>query len=115
MELVRDLLLREARLLVVHGLLGNRVHLLHPFTLSDACDAGWRISSYRTPLVDVSVTSRVTDRFSTSPAVPSPYGRGSRGHTSSAGSLRIGSCRERASPSTSSQGPIGRASCGERV
>src|SRR5438309_8743160 len=110
MELVRDLLLREALLLVVQGLLGNRVHILHPFTLSDACDAGWRISSYRTPLVDVSVIGRVTGPLLTSPAVPSPYVRGSRGRTSSAGSPRTGSCRERASLSTSSQDPSSRPS-----
>src|SRR5437660_104428 len=110
MELVRDLLLREALLLVVQGLLGNRVHILHPITLSDARDAGWRISSYRSPLVDVSVTGRVTGLLSTSSAVPSPYVRGSRGHTSSAGSPRTGSCRGRASPSTSSQGPSSRPS-----
>src|SRR5205807_2207092 len=46
-QLVRDLFLGEALLLVFHGPPGNRIHVLHPFTHSVACDAGFRISKYR--------------------------------------------------------------------
>src|SRR6266566_7455366 len=110
MELVRDLFLGEALLLVVQGLLRNRIHILHPLTHSDAYDAGFRISRYRTLPVAVSSTGRVTGRLSTNSAVPSPCGRRFRGYTSSGGSPRTGSCRERAFLSTSSQGPSSRPS-----
>src|SRR2546427_3036318 len=46
-QLVRDLLLGEAFLLVLHGPLRDRVHVFHPFSNSAAHDARRRISRYR--------------------------------------------------------------------
>src|SRR5439155_3163078 len=47
-QLVRDLLLGEALLLVLEGPLRDRVHVFHPFTRSNSRDAACRISRYRT-------------------------------------------------------------------
>src|SRR5438093_1353330 len=46
-QLVRDLLLGEALLLVLHGPLRDRVHIFHAFSNSAAHDARCRISRYR--------------------------------------------------------------------
>src|SRR6266705_4569710 len=46
-QLVRDLLLGEAFLLVFHGPLRDRVHIFHAFSNSAAHDARCRISRYR--------------------------------------------------------------------
>src|SRR5881296_1191643 len=46
-QLVPDLFLGEALLLVLHGPLRDRVHIFHPFSNSAAYDARRRISRYR--------------------------------------------------------------------
>src|SRR5437667_438121 len=59
-QLVRDLLLGEALLLVLHGPLRDRVHIFHAFSNSAAHDARCRISRYR---VGARTVSESTEMF----------------------------------------------------